>query len=80
MCDPDLFRMTGQVDLYYWVQDNVTDLCTPYCIQSASDWLQGVYDTCGSQLIMVDSKKVPIESVAIRYADDGIGLACLTDR
>ncbi len=77
-CDPDLFRMTGQVDLYYWTQDNLTDLCTTSCIQSASDWLEGVYNACGGQTIVIDSKMVPTESVAIRYSD-GIGLACLTD-
>ena len=77
-CDPDLFRMTGQIDLYYWAQDNLTDLCTASCIQSASDWLEGVYNSCGGQTITIDSKMVPTESVAIRYAD-GIGLACLTD-
>ena len=70
--------MTGQVDLYYWAQDNITNLCTQSCTQSTSDWLQGVYDICGDQMITFDSKEVPIESVAIRYAD-GLGLACLTD-
>lgn len=77
-CDPDLFRMTGQVDLYYWEQDNLTNLCTDSCINSASDWLQGVYDTCSGQTMNIASKMVPTESVAIRYGD-GIGLACLTD-
>lgn len=77
-CDPDLFRMTGQVDLYYWVQDNLTDLCTGSCIQSASSWLEGLHDACSGQTITIDGKMVPTESVAIRYSD-GIGLACLTD-
>ncbi|KAL8826183.1 MAG: hypothetical protein Q9191_003961 [Dirinaria sp. TL-2023a] len=77
-CDPDLFRMTGQVDLYYWVQDNLTQLCADSCIQSSSNWLQTVQDACGGQTITIDGKMVPTESVAIRYAD-GIGLACLTD-
>lgn len=76
-CDPDLFRMAGQVDLYYWDQDNLTALCTPSCLQSSSDWLQGVYDSCNGQTITIDSKMVPVESVAVRYSD-GIGLACLT--
>lgn len=77
-CDPDLFRMAGQVDLYYWEQENITDLCTPSCLASSSDWLGNIYDTCDGQTITVDSKLVPAESVAIRYSD-GIGLACLTD-
>ncbi|SLM40550.1 LysM domain [Lasallia pustulata] len=77
-CDPDLFRMAGQVDLYYWVQDNITDLCTPSCLQSSSEWLEDVYNTCDGQTITIDSKMVPVESVAIRYSD-GIGLTCLTD-
>ena len=70
--------MTGQVDLYYWAQDNFTGLCTASCIQSASDYLGTVYDLCDGQTITIDSKMVPIESVAERYSD-GIGLACLTD-
>lgn len=78
-CDPDLFRMAGQVDLYYWVLDNITDLCTPSCVQSSSDWLEDIYSICDGQSITLDSKMVPVESVAIRYAD-GFGLACLTDR
>ncbi|KAF6223147.1 hypothetical protein HO173_013268 [Letharia columbiana] len=77
-CEPDLFRMAGQVDLYYWVQDNITDLCTPSCIQSSSDWLEGIYNTCDGQTITIDSKMVPVASVAIRYSD-GVGLTCLTD-
>ena len=70
--------MAGQVDLYYWVLDNITDLCTPSCIQSSSDWLENIYSICDGQSITIDSKMVPVESVAIRYAD-GIGLTCLTD-
>lgn len=77
-CDPDLFRMAGQVDLYYWAQDNLTDLCTSSCLQSSSDWLENIYNTCDGQTIVIDSKMVPVESVAIRYSD-GIGLTCLTD-
>lgn len=77
-CDPDLFRMAGQVDLYYWLQDNLTDLCTPSCLQSSSDWLDDIYNTCDGQTITINSKMVPVGSVAIRYSD-GIGLACLTD-
>lgn len=71
--------MTGQIDLYYWVQDNLTDLCTTSCISSSSDWLDVVYDACDGQTITMDSKMVPAESVAIRYSD-GVGLACLRDK
>ena len=78
-CDPDLFRMTGQVDLYFWDQENLTDLCTGSCIQSASDWLEAVYGSCNGQTFTIDSKMVPTESVAIRYSD-GLGTACLTDK
>lgn len=70
--------MAGQVDLYYWAQDNVTALCTPSCVHSSSDWLENIYNICDGQSITVDGKIIPVESVAIRYAD-GIGLACLTD-
>jgi hypothetical protein len=79
-CDQDLFRMAGQIDLYYWSNDNITGLCTADCISSSSDWMNVVYNTCSpADLIRVDGKLVPVDTVAVRYAD-GIGLACLTDQ
>ena len=78
-CDPDLFRMAGQVDMYYWSPENITSLCTDVCIHSSSDWIATVYAGCNpTDTIAVDKKLVPVESVAERYSD-GIGLACLTD-
>ena len=77
-CDPDLFRMAGQVDLYHWGQDNLTDLCTPSCLASSSDWVENIHKACDSQDITTDSENVPASLVALRYSD-GISLACLTD-
>ena len=77
-CDPDLFRMAGQVDLYHWEQDNLTDLCTPSCLASSSDWVENIYNVCDGQSITTGSKMVPADWVALRYSD-GISLACLTD-
>lgn len=79
-CDADLFRMAGQIDVYFWSGDNITSLCTSDCIQSSSEWLDGVLGSCNpTDSISMDSKLVPIDTVALRYAD-GVGLACLTDR
>ncbi|KAI0467969.1 hypothetical protein F4859DRAFT_517504 [Xylaria cf. heliscus] len=78
-CDPDLFRMAGQVDMYYWSSDNVSSLCTDDCIWSSSEWIDGIYGSCNpTDTIAIDKKLVPADSIAIRYSD-GIGLVCLTD-
>ena len=69
--------MAGQVDLYHWEQDNLTDLCTPSCLASSSDWAENVYNVCDGQSVTTDSKMVPADGVALRYSD-GISLACLT--
>ncbi|KAI1827702.1 hypothetical protein F4861DRAFT_535908 [Xylaria intraflava] len=78
-CDPDLFRMAGQVDMYYWSPDNISSLCTDACIQSSSDWMGVISTSCSdADTISMDKKLVPADSIAMRYSD-GIGLACLTD-
>ncbi|KAK3674233.1 hypothetical protein LTR78_005702 [Recurvomyces mirabilis] len=47
---------------------------------SATTWINDVYDNCDpTDAIYVDTKLVPIDTVAVRYTD-GLGLACLTDQ
>jgi hypothetical protein len=75
-CDPDLYRMVGQIDNYLWSEDNVTTLCTPDCISDSSDWVANVEDVCLGQTYNVASKLVPVDTVAFRYVE-GITLACL---
>lgn len=71
--------MTGQLDNYLWSSENITGLCIDGCLDSASDWLGGVWDSCSStDTIVIESKMVPVDTVAQRYID-GINLACLTD-
>lgn len=78
-CDPDLFRMCGSIDQYLWSSDNITDLCTTTCLDSASDWLDGIWDSCTTaDTVQIASKMVPVFTVAQRYVD-GENLACLTD-
>ncbi|KAG9963623.1 hypothetical protein KCU61_g3456, partial [Aureobasidium melanogenum] len=75
-CDPDLFRMVGQIDQYLWSEDNITALCTSDCIGSSSDWIVTVQTACEGEQMAVASKLVPVEDIAGRYVD-GIGLACM---
>ena len=56
----------------------VTDILSG--ISSTTSWIQGVYDNCDpTDTIYVDTKLVPIDTVATRYTD-GLGLACLNDQ
>ncbi|KFY96630.1 hypothetical protein V500_02364 [Pseudogymnoascus sp. VKM F-4518 (FW-2643)] len=75
-CDPDLYRMAGQIDNYYWSKDNITTLCTPTCIDNSSTWVSNVGDACIGQTYNAASKLVPVDSVALRYVE-GITMACL---
>jgi hypothetical protein len=75
-CDPDLFRMVGQIDQYLWSEDNITSLCTDDCTGSSSDWIVSVQSACDGEEMAVASKLVPVEDVAGRYLDN-LGLACL---
>ncbi len=75
-CDPDLYRMAGQIDNYYWSEENITTLCTPSCIDNSSTWVGNVGDACVGQTYNVASKLVPVDSVALRFVE-GITMACL---
>lgn len=76
-CDPDLFRMTGQVDQYYWSLDNVTTLCVRECLDDSSAWVTNVESACTGQTFNVAGKLVPVDSVAGRF-NEGVVLACST--
>ncbi|KAI0888396.1 uncharacterized protein GGS22DRAFT_155744 [Annulohypoxylon maeteangense] len=75
-CDPDLYRMAGQIDKYFWSIDNITTLCTDDCVDDSSTWVENVGDACVGQTYNVASKLVPVDSVAVRYVE-GITMACL---
>ncbi|KAI1458827.1 hypothetical protein F4805DRAFT_114666 [Annulohypoxylon moriforme] len=75
-CDPDLYRMAGQIDKYYWSKENITTLCTDDCIDDSSTWVENVGDACVGQTYNVASKLAPVDSVAVRYVE-GITMACL---
>ncbi|KAI2464655.1 hypothetical protein F4781DRAFT_436189 [Annulohypoxylon bovei var. microspora] len=75
-CDPDLYRMAGQIDQYYWSEDNITALCTPDCVDDSSTWVGNVGDACVGQTYNVAGKLAPVDSVALRYVE-GITMACL---
>ncbi|KAH7360209.1 hypothetical protein BKA65DRAFT_576795 [Rhexocercosporidium sp. MPI-PUGE-AT-0058] len=75
-CDPDLYRMAGQIDNYYWSEDNITALCTSSCIDDSSTWVGNVGDACLGQTFNAAGKLVPVDSVALRFVE-GITMACL---
>ncbi|KAK0117167.1 hypothetical protein ONS96_013000 [Cadophora gregata f. sp. sojae] len=75
-CDPTLYRMAGQIDMYYWSQDNLTALCTDSCVSDSSIWVGNVGDACGGQTYNVGGKLAPVDTVALRYVE-GITMACL---
>jgi hypothetical protein len=78
-CDSDLFRMTGQVDQYYWSLDNVTALCVRQCLDDSSNWVVKVESACEGQTFNVAGKLVPVDSVAGRY-NEGVAMACSTPK
>lgn len=45
-CDQDLFTMVGNVDGYFWSDDNATALCTSTCQASAASWFTNAGDAC----------------------------------
>ena len=75
-CDQTLFQMSNSVDSYLWTLDNVTDLCTADCTQSAQRWLTDVQNRCDADTISAHGKMVPAESIAERFTE-GLNIACL---
>ena len=76
-CDGDLMRMAGTVDNYLWDIDNVTALCTANCLSSASSWFSNVNDHCANDVLNVNGRLVPPNSIPGRIVD-GMNIACLT--
>lgn len=68
--------MAGQIDNYYWSEDNITALCTSSCIDDSSTWIGNVFNACTGQTYNAGGKLVDVDSVAVRYVE-GITLACL---
>jgi hypothetical protein len=76
-CDPDLFGMVVDYDMFWWEQDNVTDLCLGNCSVAAALWYNNVMSACDGQWLNSYGKWIPADSVAGRYVD-GINTACLS--
>jgi hypothetical protein len=76
-CDPDLFGMVVSYDMYWWEQDNITDLCLGNCSTAAALWYNNVMSACDGQWLNSFGKWIPADSVAGRYVD-GINTACLS--
>ena len=76
-CDGDLLGMAGNVDNYLWDIDNVTALCTTNCLSSASSWFSEVSDHCADDVLNVNGRLVPPNSIPGRVVD-GMNIACLT--
>lgn len=75
-CDATLLQMAGSVDNYLWDIDNVTALCTPDCLSSASTWFTDVSGHCANDVINVNSRLVPPITIPGRVVD-GMNIACL---
>ncbi|KAH3941458.1 hypothetical protein HBI56_198660 [Parastagonospora nodorum] len=75
-CDPDLFGMVVNYDMFWWEQDNITDLCLGNCSVAAALWYNDVVSVCKGQWLNSYGKWIPADSVAGRYVD-GIKTACL---
>ncbi|KAL5315967.1 hypothetical protein ACEPPN_016841 [Leptodophora sp. 'Broadleaf-Isolate-01'] len=75
-CDSTLYRMAGQLDMYYWSEDNLTALCTESCLSDSSSWVGNVGDACVGQTYNVGGKLAPVDTVALRYVE-GVTMACL---
>lgn len=78
-CDPTLYRMAGQIDMYYWSEDNLTALCTESCLSNSSSWVGDVGDACEGQTYNVGGKLAPVTTVALRFVE-GISMACLLSK
>ena len=76
-CDATLLQMAGSVDNYLWDIDNVTTLCTPDCLSSASIWFTYVSSQCADDAINVNGRLVSPITIPGRVLD-GMNIACLT--
>ena len=69
--------MVGQVDNFWWEDDNVTALCSGNCSSQTSLWNFNVAYDCFGQTLSVGGKLVPADTVSGRYMD-GMNIACLS--
>ncbi|KAF2036026.1 hypothetical protein EK21DRAFT_83752 [Setomelanomma holmii] len=69
--------MVVNYDMFWWEQDNVTDLCLGNCSVAAALWYNNVMSACDGQWLNSYGKWIPADSVAGRYVD-GINTACLS--
>ncbi|KAK9772777.1 hypothetical protein AB5N19_03209 [Seiridium cardinale] len=75
-CDQTLFQMVGDLENYWWEEDNVTALCGGDCWRSASKWSDNITDACYEEYVPAYGKLVPAYAIADRLLD-GMNLACL---
>jgi hypothetical protein len=69
--------MASSVDNYWWLSDNLTNLCTDACFEAVQDWNDDVANRCVFDSIVAYNKVVDAGSVAGRFYD-GFQIACLT--
>jgi hypothetical protein len=63
-------------DMFWWENDNITDLCSGNCSDAANLWALDVQSACDGEYMSAYGKLIPADSVAARYVD-GINTACL---
>ncbi|KAF2649567.1 carbohydrate-binding module family 50 protein [Lophiostoma macrostomum CBS 122681] len=68
--------MVVNYDMFWWEQDNVTDLCLGNCSAAASLWYNNVMTACKGQWLTAYGKWIPADTIAGRYVD-GLNTVCL---
>lgn len=73
-----MFKRTKSPDYFFWSTDNVTDLCTSDCQESATAWSDLVLSSCANETIFYNNMAVPADSISGRHVE-GLNLACMTN-
>lgn len=68
--------MVVNLDMFWWEQDNITDLCIGNCSSAATLWAADVESACDGEYMSAYGKLIPADSVAGRFVD-GLNMACL---
>ncbi|MCJ1269693.1 hypothetical protein MMC22_009585 [Lobaria immixta] len=63
-CDPTLFGMVSDLDMFWWENDNITDLCIGNCSDAATMWALDVQSACDGEYFSAYGKLIPADSVA----------------
>lgn len=68
--------MVVNLDMFWWENDNISDLCLGNCSVAATMWALDVQSACDGEYFSAYGKLIPADSVAARFVD-GLNTACL---